>query len=470
MKRALPLVVFVLASAVAPIVAPIARAEPTTYTLTSGEVGFEIEAPLDVIGAVSRGVTGSVTLDPKAWTTAPQAKIDIDLTTFRTGIDLRDEDLRDQFFETSKFTKATLTLTGLERASSPALTEGTVNEAIAVGTLSLHGVDKPVRIPLKVAPDPGGQRVVVTGEFVLPFLQHGIQRPKRLIFKLGTDVKVNVRAVFRAKAPASAPAVALSAEEKAASGPPPPPVVARPVVEKPKPKWQFADTTPEGRGERAFVTSKIGGDKNALSCKSCHSLSDERKGQFEQPGNIVKPASTMWNAAGRATLWQGLAPTPGRAADICARLFMRRPDGLDAKVQGDIDAYIKKLSTDAQPPLDYDVIHLSRRAPLMADVDKGDRARGKKLTDTYCKSCHQKGAVRPDLEPGLYEAEMIVARVRRAPGSDNQQMPLFTVTKLPDSELRDIVSYLVGDEKTRIFKRKKREAIEAKNAAAAPKP
>ena len=219
-------------------------------------------------------------------------------------------------------------------------------------------------------------------------------------------------------------------------------------------RW-ICETTAEGRGERSFVTSKIGGPKNALSCRSCHSISDERKGQFE--GGVVKPASTMWNAAGRATLWQGLAPGPGRAADICARLFMRRPDGLDPKVQGDLDAFVKKLATDAQPALDYDVIHLSRRAPLV-DAEKGDRTKGKKLVETYCKSCHQKGRVRPELEPGLYEADMIAKRVRRAPGSDNQQMPLFTVTKLPDSELRHIVSYLVGDEKTRIFQRKKKAA------------
>lgn len=428
-----------------------ALAEPTTYMLTSGEVKFEIDAPLDTIGAVSRGVTGTVTLDPKAWTTSPQAKIDVDLTSFRTGIELRDEDLRDQFFETSKFAKATLTLTGLERATSPALVEGAVNEAIAAGTLSLHGVDKPVKIPLKVAADPGGQRVVVTGDFVVPLLSYGIQRPKRLIFKLGTDVKVNVRAVFRAKAPAAPPPVAAADE---ATGPPAPPVVARPVVEKPKPKWQFADTTPEGRGERAFVSARTGGDKNALACKSCHSINDERKGIFE--AGVVKPSSTMFNAAGRATLWQGLAPGPGRAADICARLFMRRPDGLDAKVQGDLDAYVRKLAADAQPALDYDVIHLSRRSILdVTNPEKGDKKKGKKLVDTYCKSCHQKGAVRPELEPGLYEADMIARRVRRGLGSDNQQMPLFTVTKLPDSELRDIIAYLVGDEKTRIFQRKK---------------
>lgn len=428
-----------------------AAAAPASYTLTSGQVQFAIDAPLDVIAGVSRGVTGSATIDAASWTVSPQAKVEVDLSSFRTGIDLRDEDLRDQFFQTAQFATATLTLSGLERASGPALVDGSVAEAIAVGTLSLHGIDKPVKIPLRVASDPSGERIVVTGDFVVPLLAHAMQRPQRLIFKLGTEVKVNLRAVFRRSS--QVPAVA-NAEDIAASAPPAPPVVALAVVEKaPKPRWQFAETTPAGRGERAFVDAKVGGERNALSCRSCHSRADERKGIFE--GGVVKPSSSMWNAAGRATLWQGLAPTPGRAADICTRLFMLKADGLDATLQQDLGAYLATLSTDPQPALDHAVIHQSRRAPL-ADATGGDRARGKKLTEVYCRSCHQKGRVRPELEVGLYEADMLVKRVRRAAGGDNQQMPLFTVTKLPDSELRDIVSYLVGDEQARIFTRKKR--------------
>ena len=74
-------------------------AAPTTFSISSAEVTFDIEAPLDTISGVSRGVTGTATLDPAAWTQAPAAKVDVDLATFRTGIDLRDEGLRAQFFE-----------------------------------------------------------------------------------------------------------------------------------------------------------------------------------------------------------------------------------------------------------------------------------------------------------------------------------------------------------------------------------
>ena len=427
-------------------------AAPVTFNVSSGDVSFEIEAPLDTISGASRGLSGTATFDPAAWTTAPTAKIDVDLASFRTGIDLRDEDLRDQFFESSKFTKATLTITGLERPSGPALVDGTAGEAVANGTLSLHGVDKAVKIPLRAVLDmgPKGQRVVVTGDFVVPLLDHGIKRPKRLIFKLGTDVKVHFRAVFRA---VGQPPPPPTAEEPALASVPPPPVVARPIAERPKPKWRFGEDTAEGRGERAFVNAKIGGDKNALACRGCHTTNDERKGLLDN--GVIKPASSMWNAASRATLWQGIAQSPGQAADICAKLFMRKDTGLDAKVKGDLEAYLKKLAPDPQPPLDFQAIHVTRRTPL-PDVDKGNPASGKKLVEVYCKSCHGKGSVRPELEPGLYEADMIVKRVRRIPGNDNQQMPLFTLNKLPDGELRDIVSYLVGTPDQRIFTRKKK--------------
>jgi polyisoprenoid-binding protein YceI len=432
-------------------------AAPTTFTVTSGEVTFEIEAPLDTISGISRGVSGTATFDPAAWTQSPQAKIDVDLTTFRTGIELRDEDLRDQFFESSKFAKATLTLNGLERASGAALVDGTADEAVANGTLSLHGVDKAVKIPLRAVLDqsPAGQRLIVTGDFVVPILDHKITRPRRLVFKLGTDVKVHVRATLKA-APAStatspvATAGAKPVDDEAwAKIPPPPPIVARPVV-RPPPAFQFAESTPEGRGERAFVNAKIGGEKNALSCRSCHGVNDERKGLAVN--GVVKPDSSMWNAALRTSLWQGIADSPGHAADICAKLFMLRDQGLDAGVRGDIDAYLKKLATDPQPALDYEAVHLTRRS-YVDFPEKGDGAKGKKLVETYCASCHAEKSVRPPLTPGLYEADFLVKRVRRIPGNDNRQMPLFSIERLPDSELRDIVTYLVGTPDEQIFKR-----------------
>ncbi len=261
---------------------------------------------------------------------------------------------------------------------------------------------------------------------------------------------------------------APAADDVIPAGPPPPPLVAHAVVDKPKPRWQFAANTPEGRGERAFASPKIGGEHNAMPCRACHAVSDERKGIFEH--GHVKPSSTMFGAAARATLWQGIATSPGEAADICARMYMLRPAGLAPAVRKDVEAYLNKLAPDPQPPLDWDTVFLTFHSPV-PDAGKGDARRGKKLVGVYCKSCHRKGGVRAELTPGLYEADMLVARVRHQPGSDNRQMPFFTVTRLPDSELRDIVTYLVGTPRERIFTRHRgAEAPVSDGGAAAAAP
>src|ERR1043165_1884251 len=48
-------------------------AAPTTFDLRSGEVTFEIEAPLDVISGVTRGISGTATFDPAPRGAAPSA-------------------------------------------------------------------------------------------------------------------------------------------------------------------------------------------------------------------------------------------------------------------------------------------------------------------------------------------------------------------------------------------------------------
>ena len=181
-------------------------AAPTSFSLTSGEVDFEIEAPLDMIKGVSRGVAGSLTLDPDNWTSSPQAKVSIDLTSFKTGINLRDEDLRDQFFEADTFRAATLTVTALERPSTMKLEKGVTAEAFARATLSLHGVDKELIFPIKVVYDDEGSRASlgVSCAFVVPLEQFAMKRPQRLLFKLGKDVRVVVRGRLRGPPPANA--------------------------------------------------------------------------------------------------------------------------------------------------------------------------------------------------------------------------------------------------------------------------
>ncbi|HMK73173.1 MAG TPA: YceI family protein, partial [Myxococcaceae bacterium] len=147
-----------------------ASAEPRSWTLvkTSARARFNVDAPLDSIHGASTGLSGTLSFSEETWATGT-GRIRIDLSSFTTGLSLRDEDLRDQFFQVDRFPEATLDVTGIERVSAAALTLNTDVVAEAVGTLSLHGTTRPRKIPIIVRlTESGGQRdLLVRGSFSL---------------------------------------------------------------------------------------------------------------------------------------------------------------------------------------------------------------------------------------------------------------------------------------------------------------
>jgi mono/diheme cytochrome c family protein len=219
------------------------------------------------------------------------------------------------------------------------------------------------------------------------------------------------------------------------------------------PTFEFAFNTPEGRGERLFHDASIGGPGNLVSCDSCHANFDERAGLASRDG-FVRPSRELYDSFHRSTFWQGTATTPGKASSVCAKMYMLKPGGLDEARQGDLAAYLEKISPDAAPDLDYRVLILTKKTDL-ANPLAGDARSGARLERRYCESCHGEGKMRPPLTPGLYEPDYLVKRVRWLEGHDAVQMPPSYIDRLNDTELRDIVSYLC-DESQRVFKRKPR--------------
>ncbi|MGO8969367.1 MAG: YceI family protein [Myxococcaceae bacterium] len=457
MRRHLALVLLVSANA---------SAEPRVWNLEkpSARVRFTVEAPLDAIHGASTLMSGTLTFAEEGWASGA-GRIRIDLTGFTTGLSLRDEDLRDQFFQTDRFPEAILILTSIERVSAPVLTLDADAQADALGTLSLHGQTHPVRIPITVRLiESGGQRdLLVRGSFDVTMADYGIQRPARLFLKLGTVARVSFDATFRAPAPASVSrAVAASAPPAgsataSAGGTIGPPVSLNVVVarrSKPTraPTWDFALTSPEGRGERLFHDPTVGSELNANSCWSCHNVRDERTGFFDAAGH-VKSNATLWDSGRRPSYWRGFAQTLEQGIDICVRKFMLKPGGASKDQLSDLAAYLQRLSPDVQAPLDYTPTVLGRHTGIDRPTG-GNAERGALLTERFCNYCHAEGALRPPLTPGLYEADYLVKRIRWIPGHDAKQMPPLSMDRLRDSELRDIVTYLVGDDATRIFQRK----------------
>ncbi len=453
------------------------RAAPQRLTLgvdPPAEVRFLVEAPLDSVPGVSHAVSGWVLLDPGDLAGA-RASVAVDLASFDTGIELRNEDLRDQFLEVDRYKEAVLAVKGLEHASGP-LAPGAEVRADALATFSLHGVTREIHVPVKLRLEGHGDRAAlsVSGGFSISIAEYRMRRPNRLFLKVGEVVQIGFDGTFRAAPPSppatsastpAAPAGARAALEPSAAHRRPPLLLKRavsfvPVAHLPskaprarEPAFRYPFDSAEGRGERMFHDASIGGAGNALACAACHSTADERWGLASD--GKVRPNRTLHDSARRPSLWQGLARTVGEGATICAKLFMLKPSGLDRSQEVDLAVFLSKLSPDPAPALDYRKLALTRRSGL-PDPLGGDPRRGQEQERRFCGACHGEGEIRPPLTPGLYEADDLVRRVRWLPGSDARQMPPIYVDRLPDSDLRDIVTWLAGDESQRIFKRRRR--------------
>lgn len=454
----------------------LAAAESRAWTLQkgTGRARFRVEAPLDSIDGSASGLSGELRFDEASWAEGT-GRIRIDLRGFTTGLSLRDEDLREQFFQVDRFPEAVLTITRLERPSQTVLAPGRDGQADVVGTLSLHGKEQAVRIPVTVqlSEEAGHRDLRVTGTFEVPFTEYGIPRPARLFLKLGSVAQVRFEATFRGAPPGAATvaAAAPAAAAVPASTRPAPRLELAVVVarrpEKPKAQrkidWQFAFTTPEGRGERLFHDPGVGGEQNANSCASCHGWRDERSGLLDALGHVA-PNSSVWDSGRRSTFWRGFAGTVEQATTLCVRRFMLRPNGPDATQLADLAAYLRRISPNAAAPLDYASLFLTRKTAIDRPTG-GDARRGALLTERHCGGCHAQGAIRPPLEVGLYEPDYLVARVRWIAPHDAKQMPPMPMDRLTDSELRDIVTHLVGPPDARIFQRKPTVAPRTERAA-----
>jgi mono/diheme cytochrome c family protein len=239
------------------------------------------------------------------------------------------------------------------------------------------------------------------------------------------------------------------------------PEAAKPPKPKPprKPKpaliftYQFKGTDSKALGEKLFHAPATGGEGNKMTCFHCHAKSDEKAGLQLKDGH-VRAANTLFNSAKRGKFWGGFASTAAKAANICQKQYMLG-SGLSSEQEEQLQAFIDAISTEASPALDYSVTYNSMQT-LLRDPQGGDAAKGKKLADKYCMTCHLDGRVGPVWAPGLYEPDWVVRRVRRGEGHSNKQMPNWTTARLPDDDLRHIVTYLTSPASAApVFNRKK---------------
>lgn len=146
-----------------------------TWKVAAGsQAGYRVHETLggQSVTAVGRGtgVTGNLVI---AGTNVNTATFTVDMTKIKSDQDQRDQRFLD-IVNTTQFPTATFTVSKpIALGSIPAA--GQTVSATATGNLTVHGVTKPVSVPIKATVS--GSTIQVQGNITVVFADYGVQAP-----------------------------------------------------------------------------------------------------------------------------------------------------------------------------------------------------------------------------------------------------------------------------------------------------
>jgi len=162
----------------------------------SDTIYIESSAKLEFIRGSTQHINGSFSLDPDNTAEGVKGALRVDLRTLKTGIDKRDEHMRDNHLHTVKYPYAYFELISVEHLP-PQLVFDSDYKLKAVGNFYIHGNYREVEADLKVVRKKlpsGGETLNVVARFDLELDKYKIPRPKALFLKLAENIEI--RAVF----------------------------------------------------------------------------------------------------------------------------------------------------------------------------------------------------------------------------------------------------------------------------------
>ena len=114
----------------------------------------------------------------------------VDLNGLDTGVGLRTRHMKEKYLEVGKFPRATLILTQAALPAADVSQNFKYEKLPFLGTLSLHGVDKPVSGTADI--ERTGKNVKVSAGFDLKLTDYGIEIPKYVGITVAEDVTVSI--------------------------------------------------------------------------------------------------------------------------------------------------------------------------------------------------------------------------------------------------------------------------------------
>ena len=169
-------------------------------------VVFESDAKLEFIEGTTNSIIGFIDFDPAKTQLPCGGHLRVDAKTLKTGIELRDEHMRERHLQTDQFPFIEFVLKSVEGLSAQ-LEVGTVQKFQLSGDFTVHGTTKTITAPgtVQLATDNGPDKpkaLVVTATFEIKLDDYGVPRPKMLLLKLAETIRIRVRFVAATGNPA----------------------------------------------------------------------------------------------------------------------------------------------------------------------------------------------------------------------------------------------------------------------------
>jgi polyisoprenoid-binding protein YceI len=152
-------------------------------------VQFVSDAPLEKITGVGHALTGDIELDPTA-VSATKGKLELEVASIRTNIDLRDEHLRGPaWLDAAKYPKIKFEIKKVSGAAT--LVPNQPTELEIQGKLSMHGVSRDELAKATVRWIPG-EGVRVQAQFKVNLTHYKVSVPALVRLKVSDEIGLNV--------------------------------------------------------------------------------------------------------------------------------------------------------------------------------------------------------------------------------------------------------------------------------------
>jgi polyisoprenoid-binding protein YceI len=168
----------------------------TDFTILPGKdknlVVFTSKATLESFQGKTKQVSGMFSIDPANLGDSLTVHVEVDLASLDTGIPMRNKHMRENHLDTDTYPKAVFDGGRILETSGRTLNPGDSVHLRLAGQFDLHGVKRPIEVPVDATRATDGT-LSVTARFDVALADHKINRPGFLMMKLEPIQHVTVQ-------------------------------------------------------------------------------------------------------------------------------------------------------------------------------------------------------------------------------------------------------------------------------------